>query len=85
MKGRPFSAALYSRTYNSMKKLIATVNTDKYHAHKLKTCHKEWAQGGRHVFFTRLLVSVTDLPPHSLQQKSDDDFEDHVGFWVRLD
>jgi hypothetical protein len=85
MKGRPFSAALYSRTYNSMKKLITTVNTDKYHAHKLKTCREEWAQGGRHVFFTHLLVSVTDLPPNSLQQKSDDDFKDHVGFRVRLD
>jgi hypothetical protein len=35
--------------------------------------------------FARLSVSVADLPPNSLQQQSDDDFEDHVGFRVRLD
>jgi hypothetical protein len=51
MKGRPFAASLYSSTYNSIKNLIAKVNTDEYHAYKLKTRRKEWAQGGRYVSF----------------------------------
>jgi hypothetical protein len=63
MKGRPFSAALYSRTYNTIKKLIKKVNADKYHGRKFKTCREEWAKGGRYVSFSSFSVSVADVSP----------------------
>jgi hypothetical protein len=81
MKGWPFSAALYSHTYNAIKKLIKQVNTDIYHGHKFKTCREEWAKGGRYVSFSSLSTPAANVSPNSLQQKSDDDdFEDHVGY-----
>jgi len=46
MKGRPFSAALYRRTYNTINNLIAQIKTDKYHAAKFKAAREAWAQGG---------------------------------------
>jgi len=68
MKARPFSAALYSRTYKSIINLIKKLKTNAYHAQKFQECREEWAQGG------------------SLQQRSEeDDFEDHVGYQVKLD
>jgi hypothetical protein len=86
MKGQPFSAALYSHMYNTIKKLIKQVNTDKYHGHKFKTHHEEWEKGGRYVSFSSLSFSAADVSPNSLQLKSDDDdFEDHVGYQVRID
>jgi hypothetical protein len=86
MKGRPFSATLYSSTYNTIKKLIKKVNADKYHGEKFKTCREEWAKGGRCVSSSSFSVSAADMSPNSLQLKlDDDDFDDHVGYQVVLD
>jgi hypothetical protein len=60
MKARPFSAALYSRTYKSIINLIKKLKTNAYHAQKFQECREEWAQGGRYVFISSLGVSPAD-------------------------
>jgi len=60
MKARPFSAALYSRTYKTIINLIKKLKTNAYHEHKFQVCREEWAQRGRYVFISALQVSHTD-------------------------